>query len=296
MLHVPLYQSYQGDKPYVFLRYSEYDSKIASDLINHLIDRQFRIYYDIQVKKKITDSEWIATKISQAELMVFLISGQSLESLEFRNSINFAISLKKTIFCLYLNDEKPGYGFDMQLSNVPSAKLSEYANVTELFDSIVKKGLFLQQMRSESAKVPIQNNLRKTTAIAAIITVIAITLILGSSIMVYRIRYENSIEGQLKQLTSTDYLDLSGEKASTIELLKGKTITTLLVRNMGLTELDALVDVNCEQLDLSNNPQVTTLEPLLNNASLKIIKLTQDMYPAVARLNGQYPFKIIITE
>jgi len=296
MIPIPLYQSYLGDKPYIFLRYCEFDSKIASELVNNLIDRQFRLNYDIQVKKKITDSEWIATRIGQAELVIFLISGQSLESLEFRNSINFAISLKKTIFCLYLDDEKPGYGFDMQLSNIPSAKLSEYANVTELFDSIVKNGLFLQQMRSESAKVPIQNNLRKTTAIAAIITVITLTLILGVAIAVYRIRYDNSIEGQLKQLTSTDYLDLSGESSSTIELLKGKTITTLVVRNMGLTELDALAYVDCEQLDLSSNPHVTTLEPLLNNTSLKIIKLSKDMYPAVARLNNQYPFKIIITE
>lgn len=290
------YQPYTGYEPYIFLRFNKADRKAASQIVNHLMDRQFRTCYNEQDGSSLPNSEWLSERIISAELTVFLISSASLDSLAFRNCVNFALSRKKKIFCVYLDVEKLGYGLDMQLANVNRAKLSSYENADELCDDIVKNGLFVQEMRSEDAKVPIRNNRMKTAAIAALTAILVISVALAVTIGVNRIHYKNSIAGQIEKLTKTDYLNISGEKASVIDLLKGKSVRNLVSRNMGLTGIEALASVDCEELDISGNPKVKTLEPLLENQYLKTVKLTQDMYPAIAKLKGQHPFKIIITD
>lgn len=295
MRNVLYYEPYGGIEPYLFLKFDRADSKAAAEIVNNLIDRQFRTCYSEQDDKRIPDSEWLAERILSAELAVFLISAASLSSLEFRNCVNFALGRKKKVFCVYLDDEKPGYGFDLQLANVPGAKLGSYENAAALCDDMVKNGSFVQEMRSENAKIPIRNNRIRTAATAAIAAILVLSIAIAVPIAVYRVKYENSTAGQIEKLTETNYLDISGEKASMIELLKGKSVRTLVARSMGLTDIGALALVNCEEMDISGNSQVLTLEPLLDNEHLKTVKLTQDMYPAIARLNGSYPFIIVIT-
>ena len=186
--------------------------------------------------------------------------------------------------------------FDMQLANIPGARLSSYENTATLCDDIIKNGSFVQDMRSADAKVPIRSNRVKIAAITALVTILVISTVLTVTITLSRVHYENSIAGQIEKLTETDYLDITGENASMIELLKGKSIRILIVCNMELTDIGTLATVNCEELDISENLKVQTLEPLLENHHLKTVKLTQDMYPAIARLNGNYPFKIIIVD
>lgn len=287
------YQPYTGGEPYLFLRYDRSDRKAASEIINNLIERQFRTCYSEYSAKVVSDSEWLANRILSSGLAVFLISSASLNSLNFRNCINYALSQKKKVFCIYLDDEKPGYGFDMQLANVPGAKASQYENAAALCDEIVKSGLFLQDMRSEDAKIPIQRNRARTAATVSIVAILALFAI-AVPMAIVRIEYVNSVAGQLEKLTQTDYLDLSAQKASTIELLPGKTIHVLVARNMGLTDIEALARVNCEELDLSGNPNVESLEPLLEIKNLKTVKVTQDMRASIAQLHGRYPFKIVI--
>ncbi|MHB1314521.1 MAG: TIR domain-containing protein [Christensenellales bacterium] len=290
-----IYHSYQGNEPYIFFRFDKADRQTASQIINNLIERQFRICYDEHNSKIIADCEWLANRILSSELTIFLISADSLSSLEFRNGINYALNKKKNVFCIYLDEKRLEYGFDIQLANIPGANLNSYKDVSELCEDMVKTDCFSQDMRGEDAKSPITSNRRKTVAIAALMIILAIFLTAAVSIAVYRINYDNSIAGQIEKLTETDYLDISGENAITIDLLKGKTIKILVARNMGLTDIEALAFVNCEELDISQNSKVKTLEPLLENKNLKIVKVTQDMYPAITRIKGQNQFKVVIT-
>jgi hypothetical protein len=290
-----LYKAYCGGEPYIFLRFDRSDKAAAGKIINNLIERQFRVFFDEHDKKTVPDYERLAGRILSSGLAVFLISKNALASLAFRNSINYALSKKKNIFCIYLDDQKMEYGFDIQLANVPGAALSRYKNADGLCGAIVKNDYFVQDMRGEGAKVPKNPGRRKKAAIIAVAAVLAVFIVSASAIAAYRIDYENSKAGQLEKITQTDYFDISNEDASLIGLLEGKTIGTLVARNMGLVDIEALGSVNCEELDISQNPAIKTLEPLLQNEHLKTVKVTQDMFPAIARVSGRHAFKIIIT-
>jgi hypothetical protein len=183
----------------------------------------------------------------------------------------------------------------LQLANAAGVKRSDYKDMGELVEDILKIDYFLQTMRGTDAKVPIKSNRKKVAAIAAIASVVALFLIAGATIAIHRINYENSLPGQIEKLNKTEYLDISNEDALILDLLEGKTIHTLVARDMGLTDISSLQYVNCEEMDISQNPKINTLEPLLEIENLKIVKVTQDMYPALRRISGRYTFKIVIT-
>ena len=288
-----LFQSYGGHEPYIFLRFDKGDRQIASQIVNHLIDRRFRVCYDEHDNSAIADSDRLADRILSAELIVFLMSAGAVKSLAFRNGINYALNKKKKIFCIYLDDEELEPGIKMQLANVPCARVSGYPSIGELCDDIIND-CFVQDMRGEDAKVTIKYNRKKKMAIGLIAAVLVLFLISSTVITVYRINYNNSLPGQIEALTEADHLDISGEDPSILALLKDKTIKMLVARDMGLTDIEAFKYVGCKELDISDNPHVNTLEPLLDSAGLETVTVTQDMYPAIVRVSGRHPFKIII--
>ena len=291
-----LFESYTGSEPYIFLRFDKADGQTASGIVNTLIDKQFRVCYNEYDNKTIEDSEWVAGRMLPSQLVIFLISAGSLKNLAFRNGINYALSKNKKVFCIYLDDEELDDGIAMQLSNVSGAKLSGYQSIGELCEGIMKTDSFIQEMRGDDVKNLIKHDRKKRVAIAAMAVVLVLFFAAAAVITVYRINYENSLAGRIEKMTETDYLDISNEDASTIELLKGKTIKTLVARNMDLTDIEALQYVNCEELDISQNPKVNTLEPLLENGNFKTVTVTQDMYPAIVRVSGRHEFRIIIDD
>ncbi len=289
-----LYSSYEGTEPYIFLRFNKADKPEASLFVNTLIDKMFRVSYN-QSGEEMTDAEWLADRINSSKLVIFLISAESLKSLEFRSSINYAISQNKNVFCIFMDDNKLGFGFEMQLSSIPGVRRSSYKDMGELAQDILTTDHFLQTMRGDDAKQRIKSNRKKVVALSLLASVLVLFIVAGAVIIIHRINYENSLAGQIEKLTETAYLDISNEDASIIELLDSKTIKTLVARDMGLTDISALQYVSCEELDISQNPKVNTLEPLLEIESLKIVKVTQDMYPALRRIGGRHAFKVVIT-
>jgi len=289
-----LYEPYHGSEPFIFLRFDRADRKAAVKIINSLIDRRFRVCYDQHDNKTVPDYEGLAARILSADLSVFLISSGALSNLSFRNSINFALSRKKDVFCIYLDDQEMQHGFDIQLANIPGINASLYKDADSLCGEIVTNGLFIQDLRGENAKIP-KRVRRKKAAIIAIAAVLIVFIASGAAIAAYRVGYENSTAGRIENISAADYLDISSEDPSLIGLLEGKTIKNLVARNMGLTDISALASVNCEELDISQNPGINTLEPLLENQTLQVVKVSQDMFPSIRRVGGNHPFKIVIT-
>ena len=291
-----LFESYTGGDPYVFVRYDSADQQTASEIINRLIEKRFRICYAEHNRKTIENTEWVASRILSSKLAVFLVSAESLKSLAYRNVINYALHKKKRLFCVYLEDFELDPGMAMQLTHVPSARQSDFPSVEALCEDIERTEFFVQNMRGDHAKKPIKNNRIKRIAITATAVVLTVFFVAAAVMTVQRINYKNSFSGQIETMAETDYLDISEENASVIELLRGKTVTTLIARKMDLTDITALRYVHCDTLDLSENPDIFTLEPLLYNTGLKTVIVTQDMYPAIAKVGGRNRFRILLSD
>ena len=288
------YNTYSGGEPYIFLRFDKADKQTAYGIVNTLIDKRFRVCYDEYDSKTIEDSDWVADRMISSQLIIFLISEKSLKNLAYRNGIIYALSRNKKVLSIYLDDHKLDDGMGMLLSDVSGARLSSYESIYALCEDIIKTDSFVQDMRGEDAKTPAKSRSRKTIAIATMVVVMLLFIIAAVVITVLRVNYTNSLAGRIERMEEADYLDISDEDASIIELLKGKTVKTLVARNMGLTDIEALQYVNCKELDISQNPKVNTLEPLLENESLETVTVTQDMYPAILRVSSRHKFRLKI--
>ena len=291
-----LYSSYNGDEPYILLKYGKTDHKLAVDIVNGLIGRQFRVSYSGGDTIAVEEANCLAERMLSSELIVFLISAEAQESLAFRNAIHFALSRKKQLFCIYLDDKPLSRGLALQLSGVPSAHLSDDQSADSLCQSIVTEAQFTQHLRGEDARALVDKNRAKKKTLLAIAAALAFLIVAAIGVAAYRIHYENTLPGQIERITQTEYLDLSGEDASLLTLLDGKRVRVLIARDMGLTDVDALRTVRCEELDLSQNPNISTLEPLLENHNLLVVTVSQDMCPAISRIGGRHSFRILIGE
>lgn len=291
-----LYRSYCGDEPYILLKYGEPDEKIAVEIVNRLVKQMFRIHYSGRETIAIEDADRLAERMLSSELVVFLISAEALESLAFRNAVHYALNREKELFCIFLDDKPLAHGLALQLSGVPGVHLSEYKNPEDLCQSIVTGAPFTQRMRGEDAKVKADVNRSKKRMLMAAAGVMALLILVGAGVAAYRVHFENSLPGQIERITEADYLDLSGEDASLLERLDGKIVRVLIAQDMGLKDVEALATVRCEELDLSHNPKIGTLEPLLQNGSLRVVTVSQDMAPAVGMISGRHSFRVLIEE
>ncbi len=296
MMSEMMYRAYGGNEPFILLKYGEPDEKLATEIVNRLIERQFRVCYSGMDAVDIAEAEHLATRMLSAKLIIFLISVKATESSAFRSAINFALSRKKELFCILLDDEPLTHGLELQLKRTPKVHLSAYDSEEDLCQNVVTDAPFTQNLRGEDAKVKADQNRTKKKVLLASLIALAFLIIAGIGIAGYRIHYENSLSGQIERITATEYLDLSGEDATLLDQLEGKTVRVLIARNMGLTDVEALSAVQCEELDLSQNPKINTLEPLLSNESLQIVTVSQDMYPAINRISGRHAFRIVIGE
>ena len=110
---------YTGPKGYVFFRALGRDLKLADEVAGRLADKGVRLFYDCAGSKDAARSRDVSEAILGCERAVFMLSAEALESLDFRNSINYALKLNKKVICIKLDSFIPTHGLDMQLANVP---------------------------------------------------------------------------------------------------------------------------------------------------------------------------------
>ena len=102
-------------------------------------------------------------------------------------------------------------------------------------------------------------------------------LIAGAFIVKNRVDYLNSAEYQLRNVDNAEYLDISRFDDSALELLDGKTIGTLYMEDMGAKDISAISGINVTEVDIAHNPDVSSLDPLLECSGIKSVSVSQDM-------------------
>ena len=89
--------------------------------------------------------------------------------------------------------------------------------------------------------------------------------------------YLNSAEYQLRNVDNAEYLDISRFDDSALELLDGKTIGTLYMEGMDAKDIPAISRINVTDVDIAHNPDVASLDPLLECSGIKSVTVSQDM-------------------
>ena len=267
------YLPYIGPEGFVFLRAHLGDAGLACALADELVKRGVRVFCDISGGKGGALPEEVAAGIQNCEAAFFVLTKDACESLDFRNSINYALKEKKRVVCVRPADFVPGYGLDMQLANVPSlppGDAGETAAALEadgyLPDSVKGPGLVARPEPGSRRKLSL-----------AVLAAAGVLLIAGALIARDRVEYLNSAEYQLRNVDGVEYLDISMYDDSALSLLDGKTIGTLYMENMGAKDISAISEVNVTNVDLAHNPDIETLEPVTGAGGIESVTVSQDM-------------------
>lgn len=112
--------AYEGKLPYIFVSYAHKDSREVFDLIEKLSARGYRIWYDEGIEP---GSEWpenIANHLLHADMVLAMITNDSMESINCRREINFALSKNKPFLAVVLEKTKIPAGMELQLSSQQS--------------------------------------------------------------------------------------------------------------------------------------------------------------------------------
>ena len=105
-------------------------------ILKLLHNKGYRIWYDKGIE---WGSEWpdtIAKHLSDSTICMAFHSVTSVQSLNCRQEIYYAIKQKKSILSVYLDDVNLCEGLDMQLSPIQSVALFKYKDYTDFYKLI----------------------------------------------------------------------------------------------------------------------------------------------------------------
>lgn len=130
------FKPYEGKEAYIFVSYSHKDYQIILPILKVLDNKGYRIWYDKGIE---WGSEWpdtIAKHLSNSTICMAFHSKTSVQSVNCRQEIYYAIKQKKSILSVYLDDVNLCEGLDMQLSPIQSLALFKYKDYTDFYKLI----------------------------------------------------------------------------------------------------------------------------------------------------------------
>ena len=103
------------DKPYIFISYAHADSAVVLPTIEAMKAKGINLWYDEGIEAGSEWPEYIAEKVMHCSKFLLFISDSYLNSQNCKRELNFAISRKKDILSIYLEDVTLSPGMEMQL-------------------------------------------------------------------------------------------------------------------------------------------------------------------------------------
>ena len=262
------YQAYQGPEDFIFIRAYKDDEGLLSGITNRLIDQKIRVFYDLASSRKSHRQEEIASAILNSSLCVIVLSKKAADSLDLRNSINYALSLKKDVVCIRKDEGELSHGLDMQLSNI-----TFYRNTDELIEYTEHN---YRSCIGEGQIISTVDQRRKMMTIAMVILA-ALFLMISVFFITNRIGYFNSAEYRLKDIDNVEYLDFSSFKQGDIICLENRTIDEISFKDMDISSIKDIDKVNVRVIDISGNPDLKNIQPIIRSKTIKTVMISQDM-------------------
>ena len=109
--------AYKGNKSYIFISYAHRDAASVFSIINAFHDLGYHIWYDEGIDPGNEWPEEIAGALERCGLFVVFISPHSVDSINVRNEINFALSENKPIIAIHLEETRLTAGLKLQIGS-----------------------------------------------------------------------------------------------------------------------------------------------------------------------------------
>lgn len=134
--------AYIEDKPYVFVSYAHADSEIVLPIIKAMEEYGINVWYDGGIQAGTEWPEYIAEKVISCTKFLLFVSESYLSSQNCKREINFAISRKKEILSVYLENVKLSPGMEMQLGTYQALFMNRFNDINTFCNSLCSEHFF----------------------------------------------------------------------------------------------------------------------------------------------------------
>ena len=129
-------------KPYVFISYAHKDSNAVLPAIGQLRDQGVSLWYDNGIEAGSEWPEFVAEKVLNCDKFILFISKAYLDSQNCKRELNFAISRKKEILSVFLEEVELSPGMEMQLGTYQAIFRKRFANDGSFYRSLAGEPFF----------------------------------------------------------------------------------------------------------------------------------------------------------
>lgn len=110
---------YRGDKDYVFVSYAHKDDAAVFDLIRRLHEKKYRVWYDQGIDAGANWPQTVAEKLLGSRMVLIFLSENAVRSQNCQREINYAVSRRKDMVVIKLDECDVPADMAMQLSVAP---------------------------------------------------------------------------------------------------------------------------------------------------------------------------------
>ncbi len=155
---------------YVFVSYAHKDSAVVLPCVEAMRKNGINVWYDEGIQAGSEWPEYIAEKVASCSKFILFISTAYLESQNCKRELNFAISRKKDILSVFIEDVVLTLGVEMQLGTYQSVFKNRFANDSVFYKSLCGEAWFNDcrngngktSQDNEYVKPPISNGTART--------------------------------------------------------------------------------------------------------------------------------------
>lgn len=127
------YRTYNGNSPYLFVSYAHRDSERVLPFIEELDKKNYRLWYDAGINVGANWPEVVASHLLNSSRVIFFVSQAFLNSQNCIREVNYAVSERKEMFYVLMDDVRLPEDLAMQLSTV---KMIRMTSLRETADQI----------------------------------------------------------------------------------------------------------------------------------------------------------------
>ena len=129
---------YRGEKSYIFLSYAHKNREEAMELVRHLQQAGYRVWYDEGIDPGTEWDENIAAHVERCGYFIALVSEAYLASDNCRDELNFARDEGKPRLLVYLEEVTLPAGMRMRLSRLQAVFRYRYAEQGRFYQRLFK--------------------------------------------------------------------------------------------------------------------------------------------------------------
>jgi len=266
------YENYIGDRDFVFIRCAKSDKGKCTTLVNRVAQSGVKVFFDVQGSKDSEKPAKVAQAIYCCETALFFISKKACASLDYRNSINYAMEINKNTVYVALEDDPLAHGLEMQLANVPRIDLSE-----DIEEALKEHEVITQDVLGGE---PVRKHvdIRKKILMWGAIAILVIAFVIAAmAIVKNRVEYYNSAEYALRNVSGSEYVNIASYGQEGLNALSGMSIGELDLSGSDISDLAGIQDVAVEALNVSDCSGLHDLKPITGCKTLRRVKISQDM-------------------